>query len=47
MVKNIIKIIEVNDCGYCTECELVCPTGAIQCPFEIVVEESIEMTFEE
>jgi MinD superfamily P-loop ATPase len=47
IVKNIIKIIDVNDCGYCTECELVCPTGAIQCPFEIVVEESIEITFEE
>jgi epoxyqueuosine reductase QueG len=47
MVENIIKMIEVNDCGYCTECELVCPTGAIQCPYEIVVEESIEISFEE
>jgi MinD superfamily P-loop ATPase len=42
MVKKIIKIIEVKDCGYCTECEMVCPTGAIQCPFEIVIEECIE-----
>lgn len=44
MVENIVKLIDVEECGYCTDCELVCPTGAIQCPFEIVIEESIEIT---
>ncbi|MBM4444397.1 MAG: 4Fe-4S dicluster domain-containing protein [Chloroflexi bacterium] len=47
LVKKIIKIIEAEDCGYCTQCELVCPTGAIQCPFEIVIEETIEIGPEE
>jgi uncharacterized Fe-S center protein len=34
-----ITIVEVDNCGWCTQCEAVCPTGAISCPFEIVVEE--------
>jgi ferredoxin len=24
-------------CDYCTDCEVVCPVGAIACPFEVVV----------
>ena len=39
MVDNVITVIEVEDCGWCTECEAVCPTGAISCPYEIVIEE--------
>ncbi|MBA7655404.1 hypothetical protein ES703_63308 [subsurface metagenome] len=29
----------ICDCGWCLQCEIVCPTGAIACPFEIVIEE--------
>ena len=39
LVENVVTIIEVEDCGWCTQCEVVCPTGAIGCPFEIVIEE--------
>ena len=37
---DTIKVMEVSDCGWCTLCELVCPYGAITCPFEIVVEKN-------
>ena len=36
---KVITVIETDDCGWCLQCELVCPTGAISCPFEIIVEE--------
>ena len=39
LVDNIITVIETEECGWCTQCEAICPTGAISCPFEIVVEE--------
>jgi ferredoxin len=39
MVDNIVTIIEIEECGWCTQCEAVCPTGAISCAFEIVIEE--------
>ena len=39
MVDNVITVIETGECLWCTECEAVCPTGAITCPFEIVIEE--------
>lgn len=39
LLDNVIKIIETVECDWCTECEAVCPTGAIVCPFEIVIEE--------
>ena len=38
LIDNVITIIETLDCSWCAQCELVCPTGAISCPFEIVVE---------
>jgi len=38
VVNNIITIVETV-CDWCTDCELVCPTGAISCPFEIIIEE--------
>ena len=47
IVARVVKRVEVADCRYCAECELVCPTGAIQCPYEIVIEESIEITIKE
>jgi len=39
MVNKVITIIETEACGWCLQCELVCPTEAIACAFEIVVEE--------
>jgi uncharacterized Fe-S center protein len=39
MVNNVVAAIEVEACGWCAQCEAVCPTGAICCPFEIVIEE--------
>ena len=39
IVNNIITIIETVECDWCTDCEAVCPTGAISCPFEIVIQE--------
>ena len=40
LANDIICIIETVECGWCTECEVVCPTGAITCSFEIVIEGS-------
>jgi MinD superfamily P-loop ATPase len=39
VVNNVITALDVDDCGWCTQCEAVCPTGAITCPFEIIIEE--------
>ena len=39
MVEKVVTVIETEGCGWCLECEVVCPTGAIACPFEIVIEE--------
>ena len=43
MVDNIITVIGKKECyqciRWCTLCEDVCPTGAINCAFEIVIEE--------
>jgi NAD-dependent dihydropyrimidine dehydrogenase PreA subunit len=30
------RIARPGDCTYCTDCEAVCPEGAIQCGYEIV-----------
>ena len=38
LVDNVVTIVETGECYWCTDCEAVCPTGAICCPFEIVVE---------
>jgi MinD superfamily P-loop ATPase len=39
MVGTVVAIIETEECDWCTHCEAVCPTGAISCPFEIVIEQ--------
>ena len=39
LVNNIITIIETVECDWCTDCEAVCSTGAISCPFEIIIQE--------
>ena len=36
---DIVTVIETELCGWCTECEAICPNGAIRCPFEILFEE--------
>jgi ferredoxin len=38
IVENIVTAIPIDECRWCTLCELVCPYGAISCPFEIVFE---------
>jgi len=37
LIENIITVIETHECHWCIDCELICPTGAITCPFEIVI----------
>jgi ferredoxin len=39
IVNNVVTIVETAECNWCTDCELVCPTGAITCPFEIITQE--------
>ncbi len=43
LVDNTVEVREKRECHqctrWCTMCEMVCPTGAIQCPFEVVIEE--------
>jgi len=36
---DIITFVDTGECGWCTMCEAVCPTGAISCPYEIVIEQ--------
>lgn len=39
IVEGKAVVARPEDCDYCTECEVLCPEGAISCPFEIVLEE--------
>ncbi len=43
VVDNVITVIEENKCvscnHWCAQCELICPTGAITVPFDVIVEE--------
>jgi ferredoxin len=43
LVGSTVEIKEKVECRqctrWCTMCEMVCPTGAIQCPFDVVTEE--------
>jgi ferredoxin len=38
------RIAQPEDCTYCTECEALCPRGAIMCPYEIVWEPQADGT---
>ena len=38
LVDNVVTIVDVEECGWCTQCEAVCPVDAIRCAFEIVFE---------
>lgn len=37
-VSSVVTIIETEECGWCLQCEVICPTGALVCPYEIVLE---------
>lgn len=39
MTENGIELLHIGECDWCGQCEAVCPTGAICCPYEIVLEE--------
>lgn len=39
MVDRVAEQVAGVECDWCTNCEAVCLTGAISCPFEIVLEE--------
>jgi MinD superfamily P-loop ATPase len=43
LVGNVVEVKERIECQqcrkWCTMCEMVCPLGAIQCPFEVITEE--------
>ncbi len=43
LVDNVVTVIGKEKCTscnrWCTQCEDVCPTGAIRWPFEIIIEE--------
>ena len=39
LIENVVTVVETEDCGWCLQCEFVCPTGAISSSFEIVIEE--------
>jgi len=36
LVDNVAVVVETEECGFCTDCEMVCPTGAIRCGYEVV-----------
>ncbi len=38
IVDAVVTAVAVEECHWCTLCELVCPNNAISCPFEIVFE---------
>ncbi len=37
LTNNEVTIVKPEGCSYCTDCEAFCPSGAIKCPFEIVL----------
>ena len=37
LVNDKATIVRPEDCNYCTDCEIFCSSGAIRCPFEIVL----------
>lgn len=39
LVDQIVTVIEAEQCDWCVNCEAVCPTGAIACSFEIVIQD--------
>jgi len=42
IINHVVKPISGVKCAWCATCELVCPSGAISCPFDIVIEENVD-----
>ena len=40
LIENVINFLKPEGCDWCIQCEVVCPSGAIAFPFEVVVEQS-------
>jgi MinD superfamily P-loop ATPase len=38
IVASIVTFIETVECDWCTDCEAVCLTEAISCPYEITMQ---------
>jgi MinD superfamily P-loop ATPase len=38
LVDDIVAVNPAVECDWCTECEIVCLTGALTCPFEIIID---------
>ncbi|MBI4302427.1 MAG: 4Fe-4S binding protein [Chloroflexi bacterium] len=38
IVAGKARVINPENCDYCTYCETICEEGAILCPFEIVLD---------
>jgi MinD superfamily P-loop ATPase len=38
LVDQVVTVIEAERCDWCANCEAVCATGAIACPFEIIIQ---------
>jgi len=39
MTDGLVTIVETDSCGWCLQCEIVCPEGAISCSYEISADE--------
>lgn len=39
MINGVLTVIEMELCGWCLQCEIVCPTKAISCAFQIIIDE--------
>ncbi len=37
LVSGKVAIVRPQECNYCTDCEQFCSSGAIRCPFEIIL----------
>jgi len=48
LIDDKAAITRPESCNYCTECETLCPSGAIRCSFEIIlVKEEPEISYKE
>jgi ferredoxin len=36
MANPQVRVVETEKCDYCGDCEAVCPTGALNLPYQIV-----------
>jgi len=51
MTNGVVRVVPKQKCvdcnTWCNICESVCPLGAITCPFEIILEEEIQIVIQE